>query len=321
MPKGYQHLTREQRCQIAILKATGFTQNQIAEKLAVSASSISRELKRNQSKSSYEFHEADVAAQTRRWKASTRPRKMTTEIIEKIERYLKEDWSPEQISGRLTLEGIRISHERIYQHVWADKKNWGALYKHLRHHGIKYNKRSAGKAGRGCIQNRVDIREPPEIVNTKSRLGDWEGDTIIGAKHQGAILSYVDRKSKFTILEKLSDKTAENVINATIKRFSKFKSLTHTITYDNGQEFSGHQRISKEIGASCYFATPYHSWERGLNEHTNGLVRQYIPKSSNLRLVTDQKIKEVEERLNNRPRKVLDYRTPKEVFLQGLHIL
>lgn len=288
MPKGYHHLTREQRCQIAILKATGFPQNQIAEKLGVSASSISRELKRNQTETSYEFHQANVSAVVRRWKASTKEKRMTPKVVLRIEKHLQQDWSPEQISGRLKLENIHISHERIYQYIWEDKKKGGNLYKHLRRHGIKYNKRYSGKAGRGCIPNRVDIKERPEIVNTKSRVGDWEGDTIIGAKHQGAILSYVDRKSKFTILAKLSEKTANEVASKTTKRFSRIKSFVHTITYDNGKEFSSHLLISKRLEANCYFATPYHSWERGLNEHTNGLVRQYIPKSSDLSIVTEK---------------------------------
>lgn len=156
----------------------------------------------------------------------------------------------------------------------------GTLYKHLRHHGKKYNKRSSGKAGRGCIPNRVDIDERPPIVAEKTRLGDWEGDTIIGAKHQGAIVSYVDRCSKFTILKKIDRKTADFGTMATIEKLGQASLPVLTITYDNGKEFSEHGAISKALNVNCYFAKPYHSWERGLNEHTNGLVRQYLPKST-----------------------------------------
>ncbi len=318
MPKGYQHLTRDQRCQIDTLKASGFLQREIADRLGVSASTISRELKRNSSCGEYTFHDANRVALYRRWKASAKPRCMIKYVVKRIEGHLCEEWSPEQISGRLKLEGIFVSHERIYQHVWRDKKVGGALFNHLRRQGRKYYKRSSGKAGRGQIPNRVDIKERPEIVETKSRVGDWEGDTIIGANHQGAILSYVERKSKFTVLSKLTQKTAKNVASATIKRFSKLGQI-HTITYDNGKEFSSHELISKKTGASCYFATPYHSWERGLNEHTNGLVRQYFPKSTSFENITEKEIKKVENLLNNRPRKVLGYLKPKEVYMHAMH--
>lgn len=319
MPKGYQHLTRDQRCQIDILKASGFLQNEIADRLRVSASTISRELRRNISNGDYNFHDANRLALCRRWKASAKPRCMLKSVVKRIEGHLREEWSPEQISGRLKLEGIFVSHEKIYQHIWADKKTGGSLFNHLRHHGRKYNKRSSGKAGRSQIPNRIDIKERPAIVETKSRVGDWEGDTIIGAKHQGAILSYVDRKSKFTVLSKLHLKTAKNVAAATVKRFSKLGHI-HTITYDNGKEFSHHELISKKTGASCYFATPYHSWERGLNEHTNGLVRQYFPKSTNFENITEKEIAKVEKLLNNRPRKVLGYLKPKEVYMHAIQV-
>jgi len=317
MPNGYQHLTRIQRCQIETLKARGFLQCDIAKELKVAASTISRELKRNSIDNNvYDFHEAYMKHNIRRWKASSNPKKMIPDLIKKIETNILSDWSPEQISGRLLiLEGIKISHERIYQHIWQNKVNNGILYKHLRHSGKKYKKRLSAKAGSKCIPNRVDITERPSIVETKSRIGDWEGDTIIGKEHKGAILSYVDRKSKFTILAKLPRKTSKAVLDATINRLKEFRNNSHTITYDNGKEFCAHVAIAKAIGVKCYFATPYHSWERGLNEHTNGLVRQYFPKKLDLTTITDDEVATVENILNNRPRKVLGFRTPKEVFL------
>lgn len=313
MPTGYNHLTRDQRCQLYALKASGFSQRYIAEKLGVSESTISRELLRNQGKRGYRFQQADTLATERRTLASRIPRRMTPEVIEKIEQHLQEKWSPEQISGRLKLEGVTVSHERIYQHVWADKKSGGFLYTHLRHHGKKYHKRSSDKAGRACIPNRVDIEKRPKIVDKMQRIGDWEGDTIIGAEHKGAILSYVERKSKMTVLAKLPRKTAKAVVKATLKRFKGLPCFT--ITYDNGKEFSSHEKISKKLGIACYFARPYCSWQRALNEHTNGLVRQFFPKSSDLSQVAHHEIRYAEKLLNNRPRKVLGYLKPNEVFV------
>ena len=320
MPKGYHHMTREQRSQLDALKWSGFTQCAIASFLDVSPSTISRELARNLGQRGYRYKQADRLAVKRRQQASKQPSVMIPETVQLIEQYLKEQqWSPEQISGRLKLEGVQVSHERIYQHVWQDKQAGGSLYLHLRHHGKKYNKRSSGKAGRGCLPNRIDIEDRPAIVERKSRVGDWEGDTIVGARQQGAILSYVDRKSKITILEKLTEKTAQQVEEKTIKRFGRLPRLARTITYDNGKEFSKHESIAEQLEVNCYFAKPYHSWERGLNEHTNGLVRQYFPKATNLKLITEEELADVENLLNNRPRKVLGYKTPKEVFLRALN--
>jgi len=319
MPKGYHQLTRDQRCQIATLKSIGFSQYEIAKEIGVSPSSISRELKRNGPNGKYSVERADLFSVSRRRQASSRAKRMTYTIIKKIENHLKEDWSPQQISGRLKLENINVSHESIYKYVWKNKSLGGDLYKHLRHHGKKYNKRSSGNGARGCIVNRVDIAERPAIVETKSRIGDWEADTIIGIrKKSAAILSFVDRHSKLTILEKLVERNAKSVVSAVMKRFSTPSSVAHTITFDNGQEFSSHEIISEKIGANCYFARPYHAWERGLNEHTNGLIRQYFPKSQDLTEIPDEEIRRVEELLNNRPRKVIGYKTPKEVYLMAL---
>ena len=304
MPKGYQHLTRDQRCQIYALKTRGVLQKDMAKQLKVSPSTIFREIARNSGRKGYRFQQADRFATERRQQASTQPRVMTPEMIGRVTQHLQEKWSPEQIAGRLAREGISISHELIYQYVWADKRSGGTLYTHLRHHGKKYNKRSSGKAGRGCIPNRVDITARPAIVETKTRIGDWEGDTVVGPQHQSALLTYVDRKSKFTIIARLPKKTAENVVNATVKRFASLKKAARTITYDNGTEFASHAKISQKIGVKCYFATPYHSWERGLNEHTNGQIRQFFPKGTDFNKVTDAEVAAVEKMINNRPRKV-----------------
>jgi IS30 family transposase len=236
-------------------------------------------------------------------------------MIAMIEEKLRLNWSPEQISGWLKRQvDEHVSYETIYKHIWADKQQGGILYKCLRHSGKKYNKRSKGSSGRGCIPGRIDIKERPLIVEKKTRLGDWELDTIIGSQHRGAIVSMIDRASKFTHLVKVPNKTAEEVEKALIKKLGPKREFVHTLTADNGKEFACHQNVSASLEADFFFATPYHSWERGLNEHTNGLVRQYFPKSCCFDGISEEDIEKVEALLNNRPRKVLGFETPLEAF-------
>ena len=314
---GYQHLTIEQRSQIYALKSNNHSQRDIAAHIKVAKSTVSRELKRNAGNRGYGYQQAHEIAMIRRSSASTTPKKWTQELERRVEDGLKEQHSPEQLSGRLKLINIHISHERIYQHIHDDKVAGGTLYKELRHRGKKYNyKRGATYAGRGCIPNRVDISMRPKVVEQKSRLGDWEGDTIIGKNHKGAILSMVDRKSKFTLLCLMKNKMASSVVKATQDCFNRApRKVCRTITYDNGKEFSSHEKIAKAINIKCFFARPYHSCDRGLNEHTNGLVRQYLPKKTYFTVLTDKEILEIENKLNDRPRKVLGYLTPREVYL------
>ncbi len=321
----YHHLTSSERSQIYALLSIGCTQKQIASQLNKSRSTISREISRNSGDRGYRPKQAQEKADNRRHFASSKPKKMNDELLEVIGDKLLLDWSPEQISGWLGRGNIQISHESIYLYVWDDKRQGGSLYTHLRHAGKKYNKRGSGKAGRGCIPNRVDIDDRPIAVERKERLGDWEGDTVIGANHKGAILTLVDRKSKFSLFVNLEGKTSEEVNNGIFESFDRlleeyphFESLeqiARTITFDNGKEFSAHEAITKELGVKCYFAKPYHSWERGLNEHTNGLLRQYYPKKTDFTDLSDKKTKWIEDRLNNRPRKVLNFMTPREVMM------
>lgn len=318
MPKGYQHLTQLQRCQIEALRSSGLTQKYIAKYIGVSASTISREVRRNNNGNKYDYFDAHLKYKRRRSIASSKPRILTLTLIKLIEKHIVNGWSPEQISGRLRHSSVYISHETIYKHIWRSRSLGKTLYLFLRRGGKKYRKRYSHKNSRSRIPGRVDIEDRPVVVSDKSRYGDWEGDTIVGAKHNGAILSYVERKSKYTILSKLSRKTARNVASATINRLKVFSKLALTITYDNGLEFSFHKKISEYLGADCYFAKPYHAWERGLNEHTNGLVREYFPKDTDLLSVSEREIRHVENLLNNRPRKVLGYQTPKEVFMQAM---
>ena len=288
----------------------------IAVALGVDRSTISREIKRNTGMRGYRHKQANDTATLRRRNASQVKRKMSASMIELIEQKLRMQWSPVQISGWLKRKEYSscVSHEWIYQHVWQDKKKGGTLYRELRHSGKKYNKRSKGSAGRGCIPNRVDIEKRPTIVEEKTRLGDWELDTIIGTQQSGAIVSMVERASKLTKLAKVKRKTALDVGRALIDRLDPVKDFVLTMTADNGKEFADHVDVGQALESDFYFARPYHSWERGLNEHTNGLVRQYFPKTKRFDEITANELMEVEMLLNNRPRKVLDYATPIEVF-------
>lgn len=318
MPKGYHHLTYDKRCQIYALLKRGFSQSQIAKDLQVHQSTISREVGRNKGKRGYRYKQAQEKAEIRRQAASSEPYKMTPDLTIFLEQALsKKQWSPEQLSGHIRVHmNIAISHERIYQYIWNDKRTGGTLYKHLRCSGKKYNKRRNKCAGRGLIPNRVGIENRPAIVEQKERVGDFEIDTIIGSKHKGAIVSLVDRKTKLTRLGLLSRPAAEETRDSIIELLSPIQEHVHTMTADNGKEFARHMDIGKALQAKVYFANPYHAWERGLNENTNGLVRQYFPKNCNFTKLTHEQVQHVEYLLNTRPRKSLGYKTPIEVFLQ-----
>ena len=310
----YRQLTREQRYQIQILIKEGYNQTQIALRLGFDKSTISRELRRNCGEHGYFPNQADVMAHRRR-RHSHGPR-IPRETWRRVERLLRQQWSPEQISGRLKLERHRtVSHERIYLYVYADKRRGGLLHCHLRSQK-KQRKRYGGYVRRGQIPNRIGIEQRPAIVARKRRFGDWEADTIIGAKHQGAILSLVERKSKLTRLHKLESKAASEVKDRMIELLAPLAERVHTITVDNGKEFVLHEEITAALQAPIYFSHPYAAWERGLNENTNGLVRQYFPKKFDFTAISNRDIQRVEQLLNNRPRKSLGYRTPNEVFFK-----
>ena len=316
----YKHLTPKERFLIHHYLQEDCSRRKIAKTLRRNPSTISREIRRNTGKRGYRYKQADQFAKRRRREASSVPRKMTPEIWAMVEdRLVNKHWSPDQISGRFHRDGVvSVSAKWIYNHIWEDRKAGGVLHKSLRRRGKKPNRRGRDGSGRGVIPGRVDISKRPLEVEDKTRVGDWEADTITGTRHLGALVSLVDRHSKFAFLSKAGQKTAENVGSAMVRCLEPVKELVHTITADNGKEFAGHSTVSEELDAGFYFATPYHSWERGLNEHTNGLVREFFPKSQNLRKVDPREVKRVEELLNTRPRRVLDYRTPAEVFYEAL---
>jgi IS30 family transposase len=308
----YQQLTREQRYQIYALKKADHSQTEMAAIIGCHKSTISRELARNSGQRGYRPKQAQDLATKRQMRAH-RPR-IQSATWTCIESLLSQQWSPEQISGRLKVEQQEsVSHERIYHHIYADKRAGGTLYLNLRCQKLR-RKRYGRYDRRAQLQGRRSIAERPHIVNTKRRRGDWEADTIIGQNHRQAIVSLVERKSKFVRLEKVARNTAELVGQAIREQLQPLK--VQTITSDNGREFAHHQRIADQLKADFYFAHPYSSWERGLNENTNGLVRQYFPKKSDFSKITDRQIKKVVERLNHRPRKTLGYKTPHEVFFK-----
>jgi len=313
----YKQLTREQRYHIYGLWCAGYIQTEIAKAVGVHKSTIGREIRRNSRWNGYYPEHAQGFSDDRRSWAKKQIK--FTEVVETFVREkLLEDWSPEQISGYVKKEGLfSISHERIYQFILSDKQKGGELYKHLRHQHKKYRKRYGSPKRQGPIKNRIFIDDRPSIVNEKKRIGDWEIDTIIGKNHQQAIVTIVERVSKKAVLKKVSAKTAQLVSDATITGLKRFSDCVLTITGDNGSEFAHHQKISESLGTDFYFAHPYASWERGLNENTNGLIRQYLKKGADFHGVTDKELEMIMDRLNNRPRKLLGYATPNEVFSQA----
>ena len=310
----YTQLTRERRYQIYALKKAGQNQTQIALLIGCHKSTISRELRRNCGMKGYRPYQADELAYDRQCEAYRA--RITGETWMLVELLLRQDWSPEQISGRLKLEKKpSVSHECIYLYVYAEKRRGGTLHQHLRSQK-KQRKRYSGYIRRGQIPNRISIDKRPKIVANKSRFGDWEADTIVGARHQGGIVSLVERKSKLTRLRKLATKAAAEMKDNCIALLAPLAARVHTITVDNGKEFCEHELIATGLQARIYFAHPYASWERGLNENTNGLVRQYFPKKYEFARIKTKDLQQVEDLLNNRPRKTLGYRTPNEVFFK-----
>jgi len=282
----------------------------------VNKSTVSRELKRNSTNGYYSPESAQIKA-TSRDKFKIGYKKLTNKLKLKIGKMLKKSWSPEQLVGRLKRDAkINISHETIYRYIYANQKNGGRLYKYLRHQNKKYTKRSSEYKTRGQIKNRVNIDKRAKIIETKKRFGDFEVDTIIGKDHKGAIVTLVDRKSKFTLMKIVKSKHADVVTEAIIELLQPIKHLVHTITADNGKEFSYHEQVSKALNIKFYFCDPYSSWQRGLNEHTNGLIREYIPKKSKFDTVNKTQIVTIQNILNERPRKSLKFLTPNEVFFK-----
>jgi len=311
----YKHLSQAERYQIHALMKAGHDQSQIAKLLDRHKSTISRELSRNTGSRGYRPKQACEMSADRAQNSRNAP---TVEpwVREAACALLCIQWSPEQIASQLP-----ISHETVYQHVYADKAQGGTLWKHLRCQKQKRKRYASGRDRRGQIPNRRPLSERPLQIEARRQVGHWECDTVIGASHKGAVVTMVERKSGYAVMAKVEKKTSELVSSAIVDKLQPLAARVKTLTFDNGKEFAGHAHIDQQLQSTAYFARPFASWERGSNENLNGLLRQYVPKKRAMSTVTDEEIRMIQNRLNNRPRKRLGFKTPAEVFHQSLKLV
>jgi IS30 family transposase len=320
----YTHLTENERYVISHLMCAGFSLREIARRINRHHSTVSRELKRNDDPdfedTVYWYDWTHPEALKRRRKAKHHRRRSIRRLVKYIEQKLIDDWSPETISEKLKIDypndsEMCVSHETIYRWVYSDAKKGGTLYRHLRRRRKKRRKQSRYGSGRRFIPGRVSISERPDIVETRQRFGDWEGDTIEGKKSTGYMATHVERKSRYLIATKLVNKKAETLTLKSIKAYWRIpKKMRKTLTVDNGKEFARFKELESKTGLTVYFADPYSAWQRGTNENTNGLLRQYFPKGTDFREFSEQSIAFAVKKLNHRPRKCLDFQTPHDVF-------
>jgi len=312
LPMNYKHLSQVERYQIYALMKAGHDQTQIAKLLDRHKSTISREISRNRGLKGYRPKQACAIA-TKRSEKCRNAATVPPWVAEQAACLLKLQWSPEQIAGKLP-----VSHETLYRHVYSDKARGGTLWKNLRCQKQKRKRYAGGRDRRGQIPHRRPLSGRPVHIELRKQVGHWECDTVIGANHKGAIVTMVERKSGFSVIVKVSQKTSELVSRAIIEGLRPYMVRVITLTYDNGKEFAGHIQIDQALNSTSYFARPFASWERGSNENFNGLLRQYVPKKRSLNTVTEDEITMIQNRLNNRPRKRLGFKTPAEVFNQSL---
>jgi IS30 family transposase len=310
----YTHLTQDERYQIHALRRQGVSLARIAGELQRHRSTISRELARNAGEAGYKPVCAHTQARTRQC-ARRNAKQFSPQQWSHVHAYLRLHLSPQQASGRLKLEkAIVISHECIYLHTYQNKAQGGDLVSYLRCQKARRKRYASGQERRGTLKNRISIEQRPAVVDKRSRIGDWEGDTVIGKGHQGVLVTLVERKSRYTLAAQLDSRHSAGVAQAIIDLLRPHRKQCKTLTFDNGKEFAEHEFIAQCLQAKVYFAHPYCSWERGLNENHNGLLRQFFPKKTNLLKVTQDQVNDAVYCLNQRPRKCLGYRTPHEVF-------
>jgi IS30 family transposase len=292
----------------------GHSPSAIALVIKVHPSTVGRELQRNTGRRGYRPRQAQATALARRQKAKPTITRRTWRLVAKL---LRQDWSPEQISGRLKKERqLCLSHEWIYPYILKDKQAGGDLFRHLRCQKQR-RKRYGTPNWRGKLPNSRSIETRPAIVQARQRLGDWAADTLTGQKHHAAIVTLTERKSRYTLLGQVTHRTAQAVQNKIVALLSPLASKVHTLTSDNGKEFTDHLHIAEVLNLKYYFAHPYAAWERGTNENTNGLLRQYFPKQHDFRAISNKQLQQAMLRLNLRPRKCLRYKTPFEVLYQS----
>jgi IS30 family transposase len=313
------HLTLQQRYALKAYLQCGKSKTEAAILLKVHRSTIYRELKRNSRKrGAYNPDFANELAEERKERFCNY---RTFDINKKrlVDNWvINEQWSPEQIKGYCDRNNVAmVSHERIYQYIRSNKLNGGNLYRYLRHK-LKHRKRPvSGKYV--IIKNKISIDQRPAMIDNKERFGDWEIDLIVGKENKGAMVTIVERKTAMIMIRKLDKgKNADNLANTVIQMLLPYKRSIKSITSDNGSEFAKHEKISRRLQSDFYFAHPYSSWERGLSEYSNKLIRQYIPKKSNFNTFDDEYIKQVQYKINRRPRKNLDFKTPKEAFFESV---
>jgi IS30 family transposase len=310
----YRQLTSEERYALSALRKQGYSHAEIARTLGRHRSTISRELRRNlRTDGWYDARTADQRARMRRSR-SRRNQRITAEDWALVLKLLSERWSPEQIAGRLALEGrLRISHETIYRYIWRNKRRGGTHYKHLRHAGKKRRKRYGSYDSRGRLAGKRPISERPPVVDARTEVGHWEIDTVLGAGRP-CIVTLVERCTGFLMIGKLRARTVAELNRVTLRLIASTALPVETITADNGTEFHGYKALEQATGVRFYFATPHHSWERGTSENTNGLIRQYLPKRKSMARLTHSVCSRIADRLNDRPRKRFDYLTPRETY-------
>lgn len=280
-------------------------------------STISREIKRNCGQRGYRPKQAQELSLSRR--AQHNGRRIDAGTWKFVETRLGQRWSPEQISGYRKVNRLSsVSHESIYQRIYADKRAGGTLHSALRCQKAR-KKRYGNRERRGTIPNQVSIEQRPAVVDQRKRYGDWEGDLVIGAGQQQALVTLNERKSRYSLIGKVVRKTAQSVSETMISLLTPFADCVHTLTTDNGKEFAHHERIAECLDAKFFFAHPYCSWERGANENMNGLLRQFFPKKMNFNGINTKDIEQAMHSLNHRPRKCLNFKTPHEVFMKQLH--
>jgi IS30 family transposase len=312
--RSYRQLTSEERYALSVLRKQGDTQAQIARALRRHPSTISREVRRNSKDRTGRVYRPGLADDYARWRRSRSRRNQRFGPTEwaVVVAHLKKDWSPEQISGRLENDGVlHISHESIYRFIWRDKRRGGTRYKLLRQAGKKRRKRYGAYDSRGRLAGKRHISERPVEVEDRSVVGHWEIDTVLGTG-KPCIVTLVERKTGYLMIGKLRARTVAELNRAVSALIHSAPLPVLTITADNGTEFHGYQRIEVATAARFFFASPYHSWERGTSENTNGLIRQYLPKRMSMNRVTQARCNSIALRINNRPRKRLDYLTPTE---------